>query len=311
MEYRVLGKTNLKISNLSYGGSPLGGFYGDDDEQKQIDSIKYAISKGINFIDTSPYYGITESEKIIGKALKSIPRDKYIISTKVGRYQKDHFNYSYENTIKSVRDSMGRLGLNYLDIVLVHDIEFGDFDQIINESIPALLKLKSEGTIGFIGVSGLPLTVLEKVVRARPNDIDVILSYCHYCLNDSTLENLIPLLKEHNIGIINASFLSMGMLTERGPPQWHPAPEFVKDKCREAAIYCKERGNNISKLALQFSFKNPDITTHLVGMPNKDQVDLNLESLKDSTDNQLLQEVLDLLSPIHNLTWESGKPENN
>ncbi|KYR01909.1 aldo-keto reductase [Tieghemostelium lacteum] len=312
MEYRVLGKTNLEVSILSYGASPLGGFYGDMDEKKQIDSVHYAIRSGINFIDTSPYYGLTQSEIILGKALEVIPRDKFIMGTKVGRYGKDNFNFSYNRTIESVNESLKRMRLDYLDIVQVHDIEFSDLNQVVTETLPALIKLKNQGIIKHIGVTGLPLKSIDLLVDSNISpEIECILSYCHHSLNDNSLTSIIPKLKERNIGVINASFLSMGMLTERGPPDWHPASPAIKQKCLEAAEYCKQHGGNISKLALQYTLLNPDIQTHLVGMPCIENVKENLQTLTEPIDEILLQTVLDILSPIHNQTWPSGKFENN
>ncbi|EGG22337.1 aldo-keto reductase [Cavenderia fasciculata] len=311
MEKRRLGKTNIEVSSISYGGSPLGGVYGDNDIASQIDSVQYAISKGINFIDTSPYYGSKLSETVLGDALKGVPRDKYYLGTKVGRYGLSDFNFSYDTIIASVKESMQRMGVDYLDVVQCHDIEFGDLGQVINESIPALLKLKSDGLVRHIGVTGYPLSAIERVVEARGPCLDVILSYCHYTLNDSTLQSSLPVFQQHDIGVINASFLNMGMLTNRGPPAWHPAPDKLKQKCVEAAELCKSRGSDISKLALQFATMNPSIHTNLVGMPCRQQVDLNLETLSQPIDDQLLQDVLELFKPLKDLIWTSGKPENN
>ncbi|EFA76550.1 aldo-keto reductase [Heterostelium album PN500] len=310
MEYRTLGKTGLKVSLLSYGGSPLGGIYGHNDEKKAIESVHYAIKNGINFIDTSPYYGKTLSESVLGRALAGIPRDKFIMGTKVGRYDTNDFNFSYDRIIESVKESLDRLNLEYLDIVQCHDIEFGDLHQVINESIPALLKLKSDGLVRHIGVTGYPLKALKTVAESHPS-LDVVLSYCHFCLNDSSLDDIIPTLKSQNIGIINASFLNMGMLTERGPPEWHPAPTQLRELAAKASQLCKSRGSDISKLALQYTFSHPDIATNLVGMPCIENIDDNLKTMREPIDKQLLSEVLDIFKPMKNYQWKSGKPENN
>eukprot|EP01133_Synstelium_polycarpum_P012838 gene12838-15073_t len=304
------GKTGLQVSVLSYGGSPLGGVYGDNDEKQAIDSVHYAIERGINFFDTSPYYGKTKSESVLGRALKDIPRDKFILGTKVGRYDVDTFNFSYDRIMSSVKESMERLGVDYLDVLQCHDIEFGDLNQVINESIPALLKLKSDGLVRHIGVTGFPLKALQKVAEARP-DLDVVLSYSRHCLGNTSLNTLVPLLKNKNIGIINASFLNMGLLTERGPPAWHPAPPALLQCARDAAEHCKKRGSNISKLALQYTMLNPDIATHLVGMPLREQVDDNIATMQEPIDRQLLNEVLDIFKPVQDQSWSVGKPENN
>src|SRR5699024_1205479 len=124
-----------------------------------------------------------------------------------GRYGQDEFDFSKSRIIKSVEDSLQRLNTNYLDILLLHDIEFGDYDQVIQEGIPALHQLKKEGKIRFFGVSGLPLKIVKKIIAEH--NLDVILSYCHYTLNDTSLLNILPLLNEKKVGLINASPLSM------------------------------------------------------------------------------------------------------
>ncbi|KAB1213251.1 L-galactose dehydrogenase [Morella rubra] len=188
-------------------------------------AVREAFRLGINFFDTSPYYGETLSEKVLGKALKALgaPRQDYIVSTKCGRYI-EGFDFSAERVTRSIDESLARLQLDYVDILLCHDIEFGSLDQVVNETMPALQKLKEAGKIRFIGVTGLPLEVFMYVLdRVPPGTVDVILSYCHYSINDSTLEDLLPYLKSKGVGIITASPLAMGLLTESGPPRLAPS----------------------------------------------------------------------------------------
>ncbi|KAB1211823.1 L-galactose dehydrogenase [Morella rubra] len=185
---------------------------------------------GINFFDTSPYYGMTLPEKVLGKALKVLgaSRQDYIVSTKCGRYI-EGFDFSAERVTRSIDKSLARLQLDYVDILQCHDIEFGSLDQDVNETIPTLRKLKEVGKIRFIGVIGLPLEVFTFVLdRVPPGTVDVILSYCHYSINDSTLEDLLPYLKSKGVGIITASPLAMGLLTGVVPPDWHPASSELK-----------------------------------------------------------------------------------
>ncbi|XP_047946055.1 L-galactose dehydrogenase [Salvia hispanica] len=312
LELRPLGNTGLKLSSLGFGASPLGNVFGVVSEADAIATVRQAFNLGINFFDTSPYYGGTLSEKMLGKALKAlgVPRNEYIVSTKCGRY-KEGFDFSAERVTRSIDESLERLQLDYVDILQCHDIEFGSLDQIVTETIPALLKLKEAGKIKFIGITGLPLGIFSYVLdRVPPGTVDVILSYCHYGINDSTLEDLIPYLKSKGVGIISASPLAMGLLTETGPPEWHPASAELKAACQDAAAYCKEKGKNISKLSLQYSLANKDISTILVGMNSVKQVDENVAAAVEvatvGKDEKAISEIEEILKPVKNKTWPSG-----
>eukprot|EP00252_Welwitschia_mirabilis_P011372 TRINITY_DN25581_c0_g1_i1.p1 TRINITY_DN25581_c0_g1~~TRINITY_DN25581_c0_g1_i1.p1 ORF type:complete len:321 (-),score=67.42 TRINITY_DN25581_c0_g1_i1:74-1036(-) len=310
---RELGKTGLKVSCLGFGASPLGNVFGDVKEEDAIASVSEAFKLGINFFDTSPYYGGTLSEKVLGKALKALnaSRDQFVVATKCGRYV-EGFDFSAERVTRSIDESLERLCLSYVDILHCHDIEFGSLDQIVNETIPALQKVKETGKARFIGITGLPLDIYAYVLdRVPPGSVDVILSYCHYSINDTLLEDLLPYLKAKGVGVISASPLSMGLLTDNGPPSWHPAPKELKSACAAAGEHCKSKGKSISKLALQFSLRNKDISSVLVGMNSVQQVQENVAAAVEieetqNFDDELLKEVETILRPVKNITWPSG-----
>ncbi|HLU22808.1 MAG TPA: aldo/keto reductase [Bacillaceae bacterium] len=307
MKYRQLGNTGLEVSTLSYGASSLGSVFRDINEAEGIKTVHTAIDHGINLIDVSPYYGLTKAETVLGKALKEIPRDKYILSTKAGRYGENQFDFSKQRIFASIDESLSRLGTDYVDILLLHDIEFGSYTQVLEEGIPALQQLKQEGKIRFFGVSGLPLTVFEKTLQEV--DLDVILSYCHYSLNDTSLLSLIPLLHKRQIGLMNASPLSMGLLSTRPVPDWHPADDEIRSVCKKAAAFCAENGMNISKLAIQFAVQNELIPTTLVSTASVENIRNNIAWAEEPIDENLLKEVLKILQPIHNKTWPSGNSD--
>lgn len=309
MEYSILGKAGLKVSRLSFGGSSLGGVFRAVEESEAIRTVFTAIDLGINFIDCSPFYGITKAETVLGKALKEIPRDDFYLATKVGRYGDADFDFSAKRVSASVDESLRRLKIDHIDLIQCHDIEFGSLDLVVNETIPALRKVVERGKARFVGITGLPLKIFSYVLDRTP--VDTILSYCHYSLNDTSLEQLVPYLEEKAVGIISASPLSMGLLTERGAPAWHPAPEEIKTACAKAAVHCRSKGVDISQLALQFALANPKIHTTLVGTASPKNLKKNVKWIESAPDQDLLAEVQEIMKPILNKTWPSGRPENN
>jgi len=311
MQYRQLGQTDMRVSVLSYGASPLGSVFRSVNEDAGIRTVHLALERGINFIDVSPYYGLTKAETVLGKALKGVARERYFVATKVGRYGADmrDFDFSAERVTRSLDESLARLGVAHVDIIQCHDIEFGDLTQIVRETIPALRKLVQAGKARYVGITGLPLKAFQDVMEKAA--VDTVLSYCHYALNDTALERLLPALEARKVGIINASPLSMGLLANREAPEWHPATAEIRATCAKAAAHCRERGQDISKIALQFALANPRIATTLVGTASPENIVNNCKWADEPLDHQLLAEVQRILAPIHNRTWPSGRPENN
>jgi len=312
MEYRLLGNTGLKISTLSFGGSSLGGVFHDISEAEGIRTVHVAVDHGINFIDTSPYYGVTKAETVLGKALREINRDRYFLATKVGQYADGVFDFSADRVTRSVDESLARLGVDYVDLIQCHDIEFSEVNQIINETLPALHELKSIGKVRHVGITALPLKVLDDVVRRTPaGTVETILSFCRYELNDTALLDSIPLMKSKGVGVINASPTGMGLLTERGAPKWHPASPTIQAGCRRVVEFCMECGWSIVELAIQFTVANPDIATTLVGTANPQNILDNIRYAETPLDPERLAAVMEVLRPIHNFNFTRGRPENH
>lgn len=309
MKYRKLGKTGLEVSALSFGASSLGSVFRVTDDNESIRTVHAALDAGINLIDVSPYYGLKKAETVLGQALKSVPRDRYFLSTKAGRYGADVFDFRSGTIIASVEESLQRLHTDYLDILFLHDIEFVEPSIIYEEAIPAIQRLKADGKIRNTGICGLPLSLFEEFL---PNaDIDAIISYCHYSLNDTTLETIFPIIEEKRIGLVNASPLSMGLLGTRGTPEWHPASRKVKEICKRAAEHCAAQGEDIAKLAVQFSTMNERIPTTLVSTANPSNIVKNAMWVDEPINLGLLEEVREILAPIMNETWASGIPYYN
>ncbi|MBQ6762877.1 MAG: aldo/keto reductase [Bacteroidales bacterium] len=307
MIYRKLGNTGLKVSVIGYGASSLGGVFHDFDEQRGIESVFTAIEAGINLFDVSPYYGYYKAEKVLGKALKSIPRGKFYLSTKVGRYGEDGHNtwdYSAERATRSVYESLERLNIDYIDIINVHDIEFADLQQVADETIPALVRLKEEGVVKHVGCTDLQLENLRWMVEHVPEGtLGSVLNFCHYCLNDDKLVDFLDFFEAHHIGVINASPFSMGLLTRRGVPVWHPAPKPLVEACARAAEHCEAKGYPIEKLAMQYALQNNRIASTVFSTTRPENVLRNVEYVNEPMDLQLLQEVQEIIGDQRRVSW--------
>jgi L-galactose dehydrogenase len=309
METRQLGNTSLKLPVLSFGASSLGQEFRQVDLGEALRSVRVAVDCGMNFIDTSPFYGRGMSEVLLGVALRGVPRESYILGTKLGRYSGTHFDFSARRVVESVDISLERMGVEHLDILLCHDIEFVDMRQIIDETLPALRKIQQQGKVKFIGVSGYPMKMFKYVLDRAP--LDVMLSYNHYTLQNTMLADLVPYLKQKGVGIMNAAPFSARLLTNATLPKWHKATPLVRETARRAAEHCQSNGTDIAKLALQFSIRNADMATCVVGSANPENVKKWAQWAAEPLDEKLLGEVLAILKPIHNWFYIEGRPENN
>jgi len=309
MEKRTLGKTGLELSTLSFGASSLGQEFRTVDVNEALDSVRAALDVGMNFIDTSPFYGRGLSESLLGIALRGVPRDSYLLGTKLGRYDLAHFDFSAHRVVESVDVSLHRMGVEYLDICLCHDIEFVDMTQIVEETLPALRRVQQQGKARFVGISGYPMHIFRWVLEQA--DLDVVLSYNHYTLQNTMFGGLLPYLKHKGVGAMNAAPFSARLLTNAPLPRWHKATPLVRETVARAAEHCRSRGVDIAQLALQFSIANPDIATCVTGSANPERVREWARWAAEPLDENLLDEVLRILSPIHNWFYNEGRPENH
>ena len=309
MQRRRLGNTRLKLPVLGFGASSLGQEFRAVDVNEALRSVRTALDCGLNFIDTSPFYGRGMSEVLLGIALKDVPRDSYLLGTKLGRYDRAHFDFSAKRVAESVDVSLHRLGVEHLDIMLCHDIEFVEMQQIVDETLPALRRIQEQGKVRFIGISGYPMNIFRYVLDRT--ELDVVLSYNHYTLQNTMLADLVPYLQSKQVGIMNAAPFSARLLTNAPLPPWHKATPLVRETARRAADHCRERGVDIAQLALQFSLSNADLATCIVGSANPANVEQWAAWAEMPLDAQLVAEVQAILAPIHNWFYIEGRPENN
>jgi L-galactose dehydrogenase len=306
------GKTDLLVSRIGFGTSPLGNVYGEITDAACVRAIHHAIDQGINFFDTAPYYGDTLAETRLGVALKG-KRDQVIIATKAGHFVGKNgreFDFSPARIRRSLEESLRRLQTDTIDLFQLHDIEFAATDYILNESLPVLYRFKEEGKVRYIGITGYPLHVLQTVAEQAP--IDSIQSYCHYNLLNTTLANsLLPLAKQHRIGIINSSILHMGMLTQQGAPRWHPAPDIVHETLASVRDFTQQHNVDIAQIALQFALANREIDVACVGIQRAEEIDTSLTLLDMPINHSLLPSIQKMLEPVMNVSWQLGLPENH
>ncbi len=310
MKTRTLGKTGIELPILSFGASSLGQEFRSVALDDALKSVQVALDCGINFIDTSPFYGRGISEVLLGVALRGVPRDSYKLCTKLGRYDLTHFDFSAKRVAESIDVSLHRLGTDHLDIILCHDIEFVPMQQIVDETIPALRKAKQAGKVKAIGFSGYPQKIFKFICEQA--EVDCVLSYNQHTLQNTRFSDVsVPYLKAKGIGVMNAGPFSARLLTNAPLPAWLKEPEEVKAAARAAAAHCAAKGSDIAKIALQFSLQHPDITTTVSGSANPVNIRNWAKWAAEPIDQQLLAEVLAIFAPVKNLGHLEGLKENN
>ncbi len=309
MERRKLGNTDLELPVISYGASSLGQEFRRVTIDEALQSCRVALELGMNFIDTSPFYGRGMSEVLLGQVLRDRPREEFILGTKLGRYDLQHFDFSAKRVAESIDVSLHRMGVDHLDIILCHDIEFVDMQQIVDETIPAIQKIRDAGKVRYIGFSGYPMKIFPFIIDQI--DVDVVLSYNHYHLQNTKFAAHFDTLKAKGVGIMNAGPFCARLLTNASLPEWHKEPEAVRVACKQAADHCSSQGVDIAQLAVQFCVENEDITTTIAGSANPDNVRNWAKWAGTPMNEQLLAEVLEILGPIKDIGHVEGLPENN
>ena len=309
MERRKLGNTDLELPVISYGASSLGQEFRRVTIDEALQSCRVALELGMNFIDTSPFYGRGMSEVLLGQVLRDRPREEFILGTKLGRYDLQHFDFSAKRVAESIDVSLHRMGVDHLDIILCHDIEFVDMQQIVDETIPAIQKIRDAGKVRYIGFSGYPMKIFPFIIDQI--DVDVVLSYNHYHLQNTKFAAHFDTLKAKGVGIMNAGPFCARLLTNASLPEWHKEPEAVRVACKQAADHCSSQGVDIAQLAVQFCVANEDITTTIAGSANPDNVRNWAKWAGTPMNEQLLAEVLEILGPIKDIGHVEGLPENN
>jgi len=300
-----LGKTPLEVTRVGLGTAALGGLYAAVDEDQAVATVRRAYDAGVRFFDTAPLYGHGLAERRLGLALRELPRDEVVVATKVGRLLRADappdrsrlsggfdrwpgapavipvFDFSYDGVLRSVEESLDRLGLDRVDVLHIHDPdEYAD--AALGEAYRALDRLRSEGTVPAVGAG---MNQAEMLVRfAREADFDCFLLAGRYTLLDQTaLRELLPLCLERGIAIILGGVYNSGILADPGPGatfDYAPARAGPVERARRLEAVCRRHGAELKAAALQFPLAHPAVTSLLVGARSPEELDEDLALLK-------------------------------
>lgn len=312
MRFQQLGTTGLQVSMVSFGTSPLGDMFGVADEDAGIASVHRAFDAGINFFDSSTYYGGGLAEQRLARALGP-HRDEVLIGTKAGRFDVDEFDFRPERIRASLQRSLRMLETDRVDIFQLHDIEHVPLGPLFEDSYAELAALRDEGLCRYIGMTGYPIAAMRRAVQET--SLDVVLCYAHATLLDNTLlTGLLPAAQERGTGVINASAVGLGLLTP-GPVTisnaGHPADPEIRAAAARVKALCAEAGANVSTLANQYSIQRSGCATTLIGTVNPQHLDDAVAAVESPIDEELLTRVLDTTADVRHRGWRSGRPENN
>jgi len=304
-----IGATDLSVATLGFGGAPVGNLYTALTDEEAEATIVAALDSGINYFDTAPLYGHGLSEHRIGHVLRYRPRDEFVISTKVGRRLlpadpatldygqfpgclpfRPEFDYSFDGTMRSFEDSLHRLGLHRVDIVLIHDIDRWThktseetekcFQQAMNGAYPALHRLRSEGVIGAIGAGVNEWQVCQRLATA--GDFDCFLLAGRYTLLEhEALESFLPLCELKSIGVIIGGPYNTGILATGAAAgayyNYESAPEDILQRVRRIERLCAAYDVSLPAAALQFPLFHPAVAAVIPGARNEAEVSENVQ----------------------------------
>ncbi|MDB5078097.1 MAG: hypothetical protein JWP00_21 [Chloroflexi bacterium] len=282
-----VGKTKLEVPGMGLGTSYLARPSVLVPEDEAVEMVQYAFSRGINFFDTAPLYGSGNAERRLGKALEGIPRDSFVLETKIGRLvQPDGsviFDYSKDGVQRSLEESLKRLKMDRVDILLLHDPD-AHFDNLSEASrtFELLADWRSQGVIRALGVG---LTSWETLAEfARTVDFDCCLLAGRYTLLEQKALDCLALCQEKGISIFAAGIYNTGILATGAVPgasyEYGPAREPILERVRKIEALCQRHNVPLGVAALRFPTGNPAVTSLIVGAKTASEVRDNLQKLQ-------------------------------
>lgn len=308
IELQQLGKTKLRITNLGFGGAPLGNLYHQMSDATAAGTVNAALDADIRYFDTAPFYGYGLSEHRLGQALRRQQRDSFVVSTKVGRILhpedparvdpglfpgclpfRPEFDYSYDGVMRSIEDSLQRLGLHRIDVALIHDLALDThhsqaitdkyFGELMNGGYVALDKLRREGVITAIGAGSNEWQACQRLAKA--GDFDCFLLAGRYTLlEQEALDSFLPLCERDQISVIiggpyNTGILATGAI-DGAYYNYAPAPPAVLDKVNRIEALCQQHDVSIAAAALQFALHHPCVAAVIPGASSTAEIQRNL-----------------------------------
>jgi aryl-alcohol dehydrogenase-like predicted oxidoreductase len=301
---------NKSISNIGYGCATLANIYKPLTINKCKEIIEYNFNEGINYFDVAPFYGGELAEKNLGISIKDISRSELFIATKIGRYTDDnsnsgaggYFDFSPSKIEQSIKNSMNNMNIKYIDLLQCHDIE-NVSTQTVLDALPIIEHFKTIGIINGIGINSYPIQPLINIIENTTIKINSVGTYAHNTLINNSVVDYIDYFTKKNISIINSSPLAMGLLTQKGPPDWHPASDLMLNTVNDLNTYCISKQLNISNLSMIYSLSNKDILTTISGGNSITEIKQNLNCLNKTIDDLILKDINKIIYPIKNKLW--------
>ncbi|MEP7089770.1 MAG: aldo/keto reductase [Nocardioidaceae bacterium] len=314
---RRLGSTDVGLGELGFGGAGIGNLYRAVDDATARAAVRTAHGAGIRYFDTAPHYGLGLSERRLGEALAELPRDGYVLSTKVGRLLEPHpaptgsdltaggydvpddlvrrFDFSADGVRRSLESSLERLGTDHVDVVFVHDPD-EHLDQAVAEAVPALLALRDEGVIGAVGVGMNGWMGPARMVREA--DLDVVMLAGRWTLLD---RSGLPLLEEclaRGVSVVAAAPYNSGLLARPRPTaeahfDYGQVPPEILERARALADLCEASGTELPAAALQFPLRHPAVATVVAGLRSPDEVTESVRRFTQGIDEQTWRDLDD------------------
>jgi D-threo-aldose 1-dehydrogenase len=292
----------IELGRLALGTAPIGGLYSAVEDETARAVVDRAWELGLRYFDTAPRYGAGLAERRLGAALRGRPRDEFVVSTKVGRLLRagrsewggapelvDYFDFSYDATLRSLDESLGRLGLDRVDIAFVHDPD-DHFDEALDGSFRALLRLRDEGVVRAIGVGANQPPVLCRF--AREADADCFLVAGRFTALDRTAEpELLPLCEEKGIAVIAGGVFNSGVIAGGTTFDYEAAPPEVVARVEWLREICARYGVPLPAAAVQFPLRHPAVVTVLVGCRTPREVDEDVRLARTEVPDELWSEL--------------------